>query len=80
MKLVDANVLLYAVNSDAHHHRTAREWLDEALNTAVPVAFCWLVLVAFVRVNTHRVLLPTPLTTDEATDVVSACVGSHPPC
>ena len=31
MKLVDANVLLYAVNEDAAKHATARSWLDGAL-------------------------------------------------
>ena len=28
MKLVDANVLIYAVNEDAPHHAKSREWLD----------------------------------------------------
>jgi hypothetical protein len=31
VKLVDANVLLYAVNEDAPHHAAARAWLDEWL-------------------------------------------------
>jgi len=70
VKLVDANVLLYAVNTDAPQHRAARGWLDEALNATLPVAFSWLVLVAFVRVSTHRSLLRRPLTTDESTGVV----------
>ncbi len=32
MAVVDANVLLYAVNRDARHHDPAREWLDGALS------------------------------------------------
>lgn len=31
MILVDANVLLYAVNEDADHHTEAQDWLDCAL-------------------------------------------------
>ncbi|TAM88076.1 MAG: type II toxin-antitoxin system VapC family toxin, partial [Jatrophihabitans sp.] len=31
MRLVDANVLLYAVNADAEHHRASQRWLDSAL-------------------------------------------------
>ncbi len=34
MQLVDANVLLYAVNRDAPHHAAARGWLDRALGGA----------------------------------------------
>ncbi|MGM0818746.1 MAG: type II toxin-antitoxin system VapC family toxin, partial [Actinomycetota bacterium] len=32
MKLVDANVLLYAVNTDAERHEPSRRWLDGALS------------------------------------------------
>ena len=46
VKLVDANVLLYAVNSDARHHDSARSWLDDALSGAArrwdsPGLCCW---------------------------------------
>ncbi len=29
VRLVDANVLLYAVNRDEHHHSEARRWLEQ---------------------------------------------------
>jgi len=32
VKLVDANALLYAVNTDAVHHERARRWIDGALS------------------------------------------------
>lgn len=71
MKLVDANVLLYAVNGDARQHRTARRWLDDALTTgAEPIAFSWLVLLAFVRISTHPSIFGRPLTAGEAFDIV----------
>lgn len=54
MHVVDANVLLYAVNEDAHHHDAARGWLDGALNGEAAVGFAWVVLLAFLRLSTRR--------------------------
>lgn len=70
MKVVDANVLLYAVNKDARHHAEARAWLDRAISGDDTVAFCWQVLLAFVRVATQPGLFPSPLGHTQAMDVV----------
>jgi len=78
VKLVDANVLLYAVNSDATHHRASRTWLDDALSGADTVAFAWVALLAFVRLSTKAGLFPNPLTADEAFDRVDAWLGAAP--
>lgn len=72
MKLADANVLLYAVNEDAARHREARGWLDDALSGGASVAFCWVVLLAFVRLSTRADLFPSPLSIDGALDRVQA--------
>lgn len=78
MKLVDANVLLYAVNSDARHHERSRRWLDTALSGGDTVGFSWVVLLAFVRLATKVGLFPAPLTVDEAMDRVDAWLGAAP--
>lgn len=78
MKLVDANVLLYAVNSDARHHETSRTWLDDALSGADTVAFAWVALLAFVRLSTKVDLFPSPLTVTESMDQVDAWLGAAP--
>lgn len=78
MNLVDANVLLYAVNEDAHHHGGARDWLDNALSGAETVGFSWLVLLAFVRVSTKVGLLPHPLSIDGALARVEAWLAAGP--
>ena len=70
MLIVDANVLLYAINADAVHHSKSRRWLDAALGGAESVGFPWTVLLAFLRVSTNPSALPTPLTIHEATDQV----------
>lgn len=72
MKLVDANVLLYAVNSDAPHHEASRSWLDDALSGQATVAFAWVALLAFVRLSTKVGLFPSPLGIDDALDRVEA--------
>lgn len=84
MKLVDANVLLYAVNENAPHHEEARTWLDDALSGSEGIGFAWVVLLAFLRMSTRADLFRRPLTFEEAADVVStwlsapAAVFAHP--
>ncbi len=52
MNIVDANVLLYAVNSSAEHHEESLRWLDAQLNEGSTIGFSWLALLAFVRLST----------------------------
>jgi toxin-antitoxin system PIN domain toxin len=66
MKIVDANVLLHAVNEDSEHHVTAREWLDGALVQAETIGFAWSAVLAFLRVSTHPAVFARPLTTEES--------------
>lgn len=78
MKLVDANVLLYAVNRDAVHHETARAWLDRSLSGDSTVAFSWIALLAFVRLSSKVGLFPSPLSVEGAMDRVDAWIGAGP--
>lgn len=66
MRIVDANVLLYAVNEDEPRHDQARQWLDDALSGDEVVGFAWVVLLAFVRLVTKPGLFPSPLPVDAA--------------
>jgi uncharacterized protein len=70
MKIVDANVLLYAVNADAQHHAEAHEWLDHALGGGDAVGFTWVVMLAFLRISTHPSIFPNPLSVDTATEIL----------
>ena len=72
MKLVDANVLLYAVDTSAPHHEAARRWLDAALSGSETVTLPWLCLLAFLRISTHPGIYPRPLTAEQAVEVVAA--------
>ena len=72
MHIVDANVLLYAANSDSAHHAIARDWLDDALAQPGAVGFSWSVVLAFLRVSRHRAVFERPLTVDEAIEICRA--------
>ncbi len=76
MVIVDANVLLYAVDAVSVHHERSRSWLDASLGGTEAVGLAWIALLAFVRVGTNPSILPTPMTADEATGQVEAWLGA----
>lgn len=76
MKVVDANVLLYAVNADTEHHQASRSWLDGALAGGDTVVFSWAALTAFLRISTKVGIFPSPLRPDEAMAQVQAWLAA----
>lgn len=68
MILVDANLLLYAEDSLSAQHDAAQEWWDRQLSGTEPVALCWPVLTAFIRIGTNVRLHRRPLTLREAVE------------
>lgn len=78
MLLVDANVLLHAVNERAREHDVARDWLLEALGGREAVAFSWAPLLAFLRLATHPAVFPSPLTVERAVEVVERWLEAPP--
>jgi len=66
VKILDANLLLYAVNEDAPLHGKARPWLEEALSGTEAVGFEWTVVLAFLRLSTRSAVFPNPLRLDQA--------------
>jgi toxin-antitoxin system PIN domain toxin len=72
VKLLDANVLLYAYDSDSPHHATCRPWLEAALNSDETVALPWQTLLAFVRIATNSRAVRRPLSGPAACEIVSA--------
>lgn len=70
MKLVDANVLVYAVDRGAAHHAVARDWLDRALNGSETILLPWVSLLAFMRLITHPRIFDQPLHVAQAMELV----------
>jgi uncharacterized protein len=64
--LVDANVLLYAVDESSPFHQPAKRWLTDALGGPHRVALPWMSLTAFLRIGTNPRALADPMTPDEA--------------
>ena len=78
MLLVDANVLLYSVNTAAEQHVRARTWLDRVLGDDEPVGFAWTVILAFLRLATHPGVFRSPLDLDDAVGVLRDWLGQAP--
>lgn len=78
MKLVDANVLLYAIDERSPRHEAARAWLEQQLGGDDTVAFAWAALLAFVRVSTSSRVFERPLVPARAFDVVDRWLAQ--PC
>jgi toxin-antitoxin system PIN domain toxin len=70
--IVDANVLLYAVDGASPFHDRSRRWLEARINGTTRVGLPWQSLGAFVRIVTHPRALDRPLTAAEAWDHVRA--------
>lgn len=69
--LVDANLLLFAVDKTSPFHERANDWLTDALNGARRVGLPWQSLAAFLRISTHPRASDRPLTPE----VAWACVN-----
>ncbi len=70
--IVDANVLLYAVDETSVFHVKAKRWLEDALNGSRRVGLPWQSLVAFVRISTNPRAMAEPLSAAQAWALVDA--------
>lgn len=71
MKIIDVNLLLYAVDDTSVPHEPARRWLEQTLSGAGTVGMSWQVLLAFLRLSTRAAVFTHPLSADEALDIVA---------
>lgn len=72
MKVIDLNLLLYAVNRDSPRHSDANKWLQEAMSGEERIALAWTVILGFIRVTTSARILEHPLSVDDALLAVDA--------
>lgn len=70
MKLLDANILLYAYDSDSAHHAACRSWLEATFNSEEIVALPWQTLLAFIRISTNPRATNRPLQIADACNIV----------
>ncbi|MEO6792418.1 MAG: type II toxin-antitoxin system VapC family toxin [Mycobacterium sp.] len=69
--LIDANLLLYAVDADSKHNAAAAAWLDETLSGPNRVGLPWQTIGAFLRIVTHPRVTQNPLTGSDAWSYVA---------
>lgn len=70
MIVIDANILLYAYDSSAAHHKKARAWIEDVFSGAEPVGLPWQTVGAFLRIMTNPRLPGERFSLDEAVKVV----------
>jgi uncharacterized protein len=66
MMIVDANLLLYAVDENSAHNAVAGSWLQEVLDGDSRVGLPWQTIGAFLRIATHPRFTESPLSASEA--------------
>jgi uncharacterized protein len=69
--IVDANVLLYAVDTNSPFHESARGWLESSLNQPARLGLPWASLLAFQRISTHPRASARPLSPSQAWSFVA---------
>ena len=69
MKVLDVNLLLYAINADSPHHEAAKAWLEDALSGDEVVALPWVVILGFLRLSTNSRVFARPLDPEQALGV-----------
>ncbi len=81
MILVDANLLIYAINQDLPQHKAARAWWEKVLSGATTVGIPWVSVLAFLRICTSPRIFARPLIPEDAVAYVGqlACAASGAP-
>lgn len=77
MKLLDVNILLYAVDENAPQHSKIHVWLEQTLNGAETLGLDWVVVLGFLRISTNPRVFPRPLTVDQALTQIDTLLA-HP--
>jgi toxin-antitoxin system PIN domain toxin len=78
MILVDANILIYATDSNSERHTVATGWLDAQLSGTTAVGLPWPSLLAFLRLATNPRIFPHPLKMSAAWRQVAAWLEAEP--
>jgi toxin-antitoxin system PIN domain toxin len=78
VRLVDANILVYAFTTSFPQHERARAWLDERLSDPVPLGLPWPSLLAFVRLISNQRLFERPVSVAQAWQQVAEWLACEP--
>jgi hypothetical protein len=76
MRLIDANLLIYAYARSLPQHSQSKEWLDSILNGVPRVGISWESALAFVRIVTNPRVFERPAAIGEAWEQVKRWLGA----
>jgi toxin-antitoxin system PIN domain toxin len=76
--LLDANLLLYAVDVRSRQHEPAAAWLQEVLVGDRRVGLPWQTIGAFLRISTHPRVTERPLSPVDAWGYVASWLRADP--
>ena len=79
MKIVDINLLIYAINRDTPLHKKAKKWLETTFTGEESVGFAWVVILGFLRIVTNGRIMPYPLRPEDAFEIIDEWIN-HPLC
>ena len=78
MKIVDINLLIYAINKDTPHHPKAKKWFEDSLSSDEPFGFAWIVILGFLRIITSGRIMPNPLAPEVAMEMIDDWLKQPP--
>jgi toxin-antitoxin system PIN domain toxin len=70
MKIIDLNLLLYAINRDSAVHQRARAFVDAAMSGEETLGIPWVVVLGFLRLATNPRVFPAALSIGKAIETV----------
>ena len=74
--ILDANILLDAVDADSAYNTVAAEWLTDALNGSTRVGLPVQTIAAFLRIATHPRVSTNPLAAADAFALVESWLAA----
>jgi toxin-antitoxin system PIN domain toxin len=69
--VLDANILLYAYNSDAAEHQAVSRWLAELVDSGESIGLPWVTLWAFIRIGTNPRIWQNPRSARESLNIAA---------
>lgn len=72
---VDANILLYASDSDGPYYKRAKSFLEECTKRRELFCLAWPTVMSYLRISTHPAIFDKPLTPDEAMANIEALLN-----
>lgn len=78
MKVVDLNLLLYAVNRDSKHHERSRAYVEALLTGEETVGLPWVAIIGFIRLATNARLFPRALSLEQVLATLDSWLSQPP--